>query len=171
MSALVAERRVADLVDAAGRRPLTVVARGRRRGRWSAVHADAAVDALAAAGPAAIVLARAPEADPGAVALAAVARMMGAAVVRLPSGLEAAAWCVAVALHPDFEHDDLVRRLEALVGLAQLGGDTPAVPSLRPGVLSRWSSRAWRPCGRCGGGGALGGACARCGAATAAGAR
>lgn len=170
MSALVVDRRVADLVDAAGRRPLTVVARARRRGRWAAVHADAAVQAVATAGPAAIVLARAPEADPGAAVLASVARLMEAPVVRLPPGLEAAALCVAVALHPDFECDDLMRRLEALVGLAQAGPGAPTVPTLRPRVLSRWSVRAWTPCGRCGGGGALGGACARCGAATAAGA-
>ena len=174
MSTVVVERRIAELVGAPGRRPLTVVTRARRRGRWAPVHADAVVDALDAVGPGAIVLARPHEADPGAAMVAAVARLMGVPVVLLPGDPAAAAWALAVALHPDFEQRDLVRRLEVLVGMARPGAALPrraidtgaaTMPSLRPRVLSRWSACAWRPCARCAGGGPAGASCARCGAA------
>lgn len=176
MSALIVEQGIASLAGAAGRTGIVVVPRARRgRGRgWADVEADHVVDALEAAGPAAVVLARGPHADPGAAVLGALARIMGRAVVRLPGDRCRAAWVLAVAAHPDFDRDGLLRRLEALAGAATcaaplprraIGDDGPVVPALRPRVLSRWAGCAWQACAHCAGGGPAGGRCGRCGAA------
>ncbi len=155
---------------AAGARPVVVVTRGRRRGTWREVTADAVVAAIDAAGADAVVLARSPGDDPGGARLPALARLMGLPVVRLPTDPGLAGWSLALATHPELCDDDLVRRLEVLVGAAasadlprRHAGDGPRVPALRPGVLSRWAGCAWRPCARCGGGGLAGAACGRCG--------
>ena len=175
MSTLVAEEGVAGPVAPRHPQRLVVVRRGRRRGGgWDDLAAYAVADALEAAGPDAVVLARGAEADPGAIALPGLARLLGHRVVRLPAHAAAAAWVVAVALHPDFTDDASARRLEALAGAPGAGGarlphrrvgdDGPEVPVLRPGALARWAGCAWRACPRCSGGGPPGGRCGRCGA-------
>lgn len=175
MTTLVAEESVARMVAGAGEGALVVVPR-LRRGRakgWEGLEADRVVDALVAAGPRAVVLARGLDADPGGAALPALGRVMGHRVVRLPRDPSEAAWMIAVAIHPGFAGECLVRRLEALAGIASAGGALPrraigaggaAVPALRPAVLGKWAACAWRACRRCPGGGAEGGRCGRCGA-------
>ena len=144
-----------------GARMVVAIGRPRRRRREAAIHADAVVAAIEAAGPDAVVLARPPDADPGGASVRPVAVLLGVPCVRLPPAAEAAAWVVAVAANAQFGDTALVRRLEALAGAAA-DGRTP--PALRPGVLARWAGCAWRPCSRCGGGGVAGGPCGRCGA-------
>jgi GNAT superfamily N-acetyltransferase len=174
MTTLVAEESVARMVAGAGA-GLVVVPRVRRRRAkgWEGLDADRVVDALVAAGPRAVVLARGPEADPGGGALPALGRVMGHRVVRLPGDVSEAAWTIAVAVHPGFAGEGIVRRLEALAGIASAGGALPrraigpgrsAVPALRPAVLGKWAACAWRACARCPGGGAAGARCGRCGA-------
>jgi hypothetical protein len=154
-----------------------VVGRDRRaRGRgWAALSPDAVIAALDAAGPEAVVLARAPSADPGARALPGLARVMGREVVRLPDDVDAAAWAVGMAVA--WGHGPaLARRLQVLVGTAGGGtalprrrlGERALMPAVRPRVLARWAGCVWRPCGRCGGGGLPGAPCGRCGVAVAA---
>ncbi|MDX6554110.1 MAG: hypothetical protein QOD86_305 [Miltoncostaeaceae bacterium] len=165
--------------------PVIVVPRGRGRrrgeGGWRPLRHDEVLDALVDAPSGAIVLARPPCADPGGAALAAVAGLLELPVVRLPEGIDAAAWILGVAAAwAVADEPDVLRRLQALVGTA---GDAPPptlprrawgaggaeVPGLRPGTLARWTRRAWCPCGWCDGGGGLAGhACARCGAPIAA---
>lgn len=175
MRTLVAEEGIARLVPGTGTERLVVVPRARRRkaGRWAALDADRVVEALVDAGAGAVVLTRGAGADPGAAVLADLARVMGRDVVLLPATPDLAAWAIAVATHRDFPDDDLVRRLEALVGVAcdagplprrSIGSDGPAVPALRPSALGKWAGCAWRACGRCSGGGSAGGRCGRCGA-------
>ena len=175
MTTLVAEESVARMVAGRGVDGLVVVPRVRRRRQrgWEGLEADRVVDSLVAAGPRAVVLARGPEADPGGGALPALGRVMGHRVVRLPGDPSEAAWTIAVAVHPGFAGEGLVRRLEALAGIASAGGALPrraigpgraAVPALRPAVLGKWAACAWRACVRCPGGGAAGGRCGRCGA-------
>ena len=159
MSALVVEERIATSAVTGSDGDLVVVPRARRRGRWMPLDADRVVATLSALRRDAIVMTRTAAADPGAVSLGALARIMGVDVVRLPDAEAEAAWAVAVAAHPDFGGRDR-RRLEVLVGAAASGH---ARPSLRPGVLARWASRSWRPCARCAGGGLLGCPCGRCG--------
>ncbi|WP_217913092.1 hypothetical protein [Miltoncostaea marina] len=167
MSTLVVEGLVGALVAGRDGRGLAVVPRRRRRGRWATVAADDVVAALEAAGPGAVVLARPAGDDPGAAALPQVARLMSAPLLRLPGAAPRAAWAVAVALHPAFEGHRGVRSLEALLS----AGAGARVPALRPRVMSRWAAAAWRPCGRCPGGGLPGCPCGRCGAAVAGGRR
>jgi hypothetical protein len=102
----------------------------------------------------------------------AVARAAGAGEVVLPDEEWLARWVVALAGRWAGD-GDLLRRLRALVsalGAAVLptrpwGPDGAHVPALRPPVLARWLSCAWRPCGACrGGGGVPGGPCGACGA-------
>ncbi len=148
--------------------PLTVVpaaaaANGRRGRRDAASPADAAVDAVAAAGPGAIALA------PAGSPLGPVARLMGADVVALPADPGAAAWVVGVALRAGGDDDGLLRRLEGLASAAATGGASLA--RTRPAVLLRWAGWAWRRCGSCAGGGVAGGPCGRCGARIDGGAR
>ena len=123
--------------------------------------ADAVVEAVDAAGPGAIVLARPQTAEGGGAA--AIGRIMGADVVMLPADVAAAAWTVGVALRAaDPDDDALVRRLEGLASLAAIG--MPGVPRLRPSVLLRYAGWAWRSCAACDGGGVQAGPCGRCGA-------
>ena len=120
MRPLVAEECVARPVVGGDPERLVVVARDSRRGAgWHDLPPDRVADALEAAGPGAVVLARGVDADPGALALPWLARLLGHHVVRLPADPVAAAWVVAVALHPDFTDDGRVRRLEALAGVAR----------------------------------------------------
>ena len=94
-------------------------------------------------------------------ALPALAAVMGREVVRLPGDDDAAAWVVAVAGALAGEGADAARRLQVLVGATAapalprrpVGARAARVPALRPGVLARWAGCAWRPCGRCAGGG------------------
>jgi hypothetical protein len=173
MTSLVVEEALAQAVAGVRGGRLQVVGRdprARRRG-WAALSPDAVVAALEAAGPAAVVLARAPSADPGARALPALARIMGRQVVRLPDDAEGAAWVVgmAAAWEPG---EGLDRRLQVLVGAAggvptlpRRGvGQSARMPAVRPGVLARWAGCVWRPCGRCAGGGLPGAPCGCCGA-------
>jgi hypothetical protein len=175
MTTVVAEESVARMVAGSGAEGLVVVPRARRRRArgWEGLDADRVVDALVAAGPRAVVLARAPEADPGGGVLPALGRVMGHRVLRLPGDASEAAWTIAVAVHPAFDGEGIVRRLEALAGIASAGGALPrraigpgraAVPALRPAVLGKWAACAWRACLCCPGGGAAGGRCGRCGA-------
>lgn len=171
MSALVVERSVAAWA-LPGSRPMQVVPRRRRRGRWLDLDADAVIEAIDAAGHDPIVLARPAADDPGASCLPALGVLLGAAHVRLPGDPARAGWVVSVATQPSFGDGSSLRRLEALVGAAAGGASLPGrgtdevrgVPAVRPGVLARWAGCAWRPCARCGGGGLPGAACARCGA-------
>lgn len=171
MRVLVAEAAVASRANG-GTRPLAVVPRARRRGRWSELDADAVVAAIADAGPDAIVLARAPADDPGAAALPALAGVMDVARVRLPGDAGLAGWVLSVARHPHVDDTALLRRLEVLAGAAagpsglprRTSDDGASVPAVRPRVLARWAGCVWRPCVRCGGGGLAGAPCARCGA-------
>jgi hypothetical protein len=170
MMPVVVERSLAPAASAQGR-PIVIVPRARRRGRWSAIEADAAVDAIDRAGPEAIVLARPAAADTGAARLMEVARLLAVPVVRLPAEEAAAAWVIATATHRQFEGEALVRRLQVLVGVAAGRARLPsrpvdagpAMPALRPGVLARWAGCVWRPCALCPGGGLTGAACGRCG--------
>jgi hypothetical protein len=175
MTTLVAEESVARMVAGPRADALVVVPRVRaRRGRgWQGLDADRVVDALVAAGPRAVVLARGLDADPGGGVLPALGRVMGHRIVRLPGDPSEAAWTIAVAVHPGFAGESTVRRLEALAGVASTGGALPrrtigagpaAVPALRPAVLGKWAACAWRACLRCAGGGVAGGVCGRCGA-------
>ena len=149
--------RAAGLAD--GAPALTVVAsgatgRGRRTGP---PPADAAVAAVAAAGPGAIALA------PAGSPLGPVARLMGADVVALPRDAHAAAWVVGVALCAGaLDEVGVLRRLEGLASAAGAGGASLA--RTRPAVLLRWAGWAWRRCAACAGGGVPGGPCGRCGA-------
>ena len=145
---------------------LTVVAAAAERGgrRAATPPADAAVAAVDAAGPGAVVLA------PAGSPLGPVARLMGADVVALPRDHRAAAWVVGVALRAgDGDADGLLRRLEGLASAAGAGGASLA--RTRPAVLLRWAGWAWRRCGACAGGGVPGGPCGRCGARVDGGAR
>ncbi len=154
-----------------------VVPRPRGRRGWADLDPEAVVDALDRAGLGAVVLARTALADPGARALPALAEIMGREVVRLPADRDAAAWVVAVA-GTRAAGADPARLLQVLVSAAAspvlprrpVGAGPARMPALRPGVLARWAGCAWRPCGRCAGGGLPGGACGRCGAGLAAGA-
>lgn len=161
MTTLVAEERIAHgtPTDAAGR--LVVIPRDRRRGSWRALDADLVVATLAALGAGALVAARPADADPGAASLAAVAAIMGRAVVRLPADEAAAIATVAIASRPGFAPSDPRRALEVIAVLAAEG---VALPALRPAVLARWAARAWRPCGDCLRGGPEGRRCGDCGA-------
>jgi len=173
VTSLVVEEALARAVPGARAGRLQVVRRDRRaRGRgWAELSADAVVAALEAAGAAAVVLARAPSADPGARALPALARIMGRQVVRLPADADGAAWAVgmAAAWEPG---EGLARRLQVLVGAAggaqtlprRSVGQRARMPAVRPVVLARWAGCAWRPCGRCAGGGLPGAPCGCCGA-------
>ena len=175
MRALVADESIVSLMTPSRRESLVVVPRERRRrhGSWSALEADRVVDTLSSAGPQAVVLVRGVEVDPGAGVLGALGRLMGNPVVRLPADPAVAAWALGVAAHPQFEERLIVRRLEALVGVASssdalprrpIGSTDTEVPVLRPAVLSRWAGCAWRACRHCSGGGPVGGRCGRCGA-------
>ncbi len=142
-----------------GPRPVVPVAPAGRR----LAGADAAFAAIEEAGPTAVVLARPAGSAPGAEHLGALARLLRVPCVRVPADVNAAAWVLAAACHPEFGDDDLVRRLEVLAGVAVAGGT--GLPALRPRVLARWAGCVWRPCGRCSAGGGLrGAACGRCGA-------
>jgi hypothetical protein len=160
------------VATAAQGRPVVVVERRRRRGRWVPVTADAAVEAIDRAGPDVVVMVRPAGIDPGGAVVAPVARLAGLPVVLLPADEAPAAWALATASHADFGDDDLVRRLEALVGAATVASTLPRrpagrgadMPALRPRVIARWAGCAWSPCGRCGGGGLRGAPCGRCGA-------
>jgi hypothetical protein len=171
---LVAEEGLARLVAAPTGDRLFVVPRARRRRArgWAKLDADRVVESLVGAGPGAVILARGHDGDPEASALPALGRMMGRDVVRLSDDPVIAAWAIAVAVHRDFQGEGLVRRLEVIVGLTCRTGPLPgrrvesgavSVPVLRPGVLSKWATRAWRSCRRCPGGGPEGGRCGRCG--------
>ena len=160
MSAIVVEERIASSAVGAASVDLVIVPRPRRRGHWQPLDADVVVTILSAAGREAIVMARAAAADPDAASLPALGRVMGTPVIRLPDSESAAEWAIAVASHPDFDGHDRHHRLEVLVGAAASGRPAPA---LRPGVLARWATRSWRPCGRCAGGGLMGCPCGRCG--------
>ena len=161
MTTVVTEERIAHGTpdDAIGR--LVVIPRGRRRGSWRALDADLVVATLAALDAGALVAARPSDADPGAAPLAAIATIMGLAVVRLPADEAAAIATVAVASRPGFAASDPRRALEVI---AVLAADGVALPALRPAVLARWAARAWRPCGDCLRGGPGGRRCGCCGA-------
>ena len=171
MRSLVAEEGLARAVAArtAGRGLAVVPRPPSRRGHGvTALRADDVIEAIEAAGPGAVVLARGPGSDPAAAALPALGRMMSADVVLLPSDPTAAAWTLGVALRHDVDDVLLMRRLEGLASAAaSLWSPTGAAPALRAAVLVRWAGRAWRPCGACPGGGLPGGPCGRCGASLA----
>ena len=146
------------------------------RGRGGAMDVDAVADAVAAAPPSAVVLARPPWADPPAAALAGVAMLLDREVVWLPPALGQAAWAVALIANwaAYSAPRDLVRRAQVAVGHAALpacrlprrpwGCERVQMPALRPMALARWCDRLWLPCAHCViGGGAPGGACGRCG--------
>lgn len=160
---IVAEESLATLFGAD--LPVHRVGRVRSRGRWRDITADAVLDALEAAGPLALVLARTGAADAGAVAVPSLARTTGREVVRLPGDRVGAAWTVAIGAR--VSNDDRAGLVRALQVLAGIGGG--ASPHLRDGLLNpvmlvRWARRAWRPCARCPGGGLPGCCCGRCGA-------
>jgi hypothetical protein len=177
VTAIVVEAALASAGAAEPSEDVVVVPRLRRRRGWADLDPDDVVVALDRAGPRALVLARPAPADPGARALPALAAVMSREVVRLPDDDDAAAWVVAVAGALAGEGAD-ARRLQVLVGATAapalprrpVGGGTARMPALRPGVLARWAGCAWRPCGRCAGGGLPGAPCGRCGAGLAAGA-
>jgi len=176
VTALVVEEGLAALVSGPPPDGVVVVPRSRCRGRGRAeLDADAAVAALDRAGPGAVVLARAPSADPGGRALPALAAVMGREVVRLPDDGDAAAWVVAMAGRLASGGTEPARRLQVLAGAAAaaaapvlprrpVGAGAASMPALRPGVLARWAGCVWSPCGRCAGGGLPGAPCGRCGA-------
>jgi hypothetical protein len=174
VTALVVEEGLAAAAGGAPTEALIVIPRPRsRRGRGCAeLDPDAVVEALDRAGAGAVVLARAPSADPGGRALPALATVMGREVVRLPDDGDAAAWIVAMAGRLACGGPDPARRLQVLAGAAAapvlprrpVGAGAARMPALRPGVLARWAGCAWRPCGRCAGGGLPGAPCGRCGA-------
>jgi hypothetical protein len=147
----------------------------RRRGGWRAVAADAAVAVLAAAPDAVLVLARPPDADPGASCVAPVARLLGRQVMWLPPGPDAAVWVVAAAAEWAASRLPALPRaiavacghpaLRRLAPGQDLGTREEAAPALPLRLLGRLASRRWRPCARCRpGGGIPGGPCVCCGA-------
>lgn len=178
MTALVVEEGLAAGVGGPPLDGVVVVPRGRaRRGAgWADLDPDDVVEALDRAGPGAVVLARPALADPGARALPALAGVMGREVVRLPGDGDAAAWVVAMAGRLAPLAVGPARLLQVLAGAASapvlprrpIGAGAARMPALRPGVLGRWARCAWRPCGRCAGGGLPGGPCGRCGGGLAA---
>lgn len=152
--------------------------RPRRRARWADLDPEATLEALGAASPTAIVLARPADADPGAACLAPLARLVGLDVLTLPAAADVAGWTLAVAATwAATGEPNLVRALAVAAALGESEAALPrrpwgasgvAVPAVRPAVLARWAARAWRPCRWCrGGGGLLGVVCGRCGAAPA----
>lgn len=146
---------------------LRIVERGRRRGRWADLDAESTAEAVGAAGAGSLVAARAPAADPGAVAVWVLARAMGRDVLRLPSAEGPAAWVVGCAsrLWPAAaDRVATLRALHVLSGAASAGqcGPGAATPA-GPLALTRWARRVWRPCGRCAGGGLPGAPCGCCG--------
>ena len=160
---IVVEESLATLLGAAP--PVHRVGRMRSRGRWRDITADAVLDALDAAGPRALVLARPGVADAGAIAVPSIARTTGREVVRLPGGLTGAAWTVAIGAR--VAHDDraaLIRVLQVLAGIGGAASTHMRDGLLNPAVLVRWAQRAWHPCVRCAGGGLPGCPCGRCGA-------
>ena len=185
MIRLVVEQSLVEDLEAATAAPLAVLSRGRagrrsggrRRGAWRPLSQEAALEALLEDPDGAVVLARPPDADPGAACLPAAAAVLGIPIVRLPAALDAAAWIVGVASEWSRRAEpDLARRLEALVGAAEAAGASSlprrawgvrgtAVPALRPAALARWAGCAWTACGWCRTGGGLAGRpCGRCGA-------
>ncbi len=178
MTALVVEEGLAAALGGPPLDGMVVVPRRRaRRGAgWADLDPDQVVEALERAGPDAVVLARPAADDPGARALSALAGVMGREVVRLPGEADAAAWVVAMAGRLAPLAAGPARRLQVLAGAASapvlprrpVGAGSVRMPALRPGVLARWAGCAWRPCGRCAGGGLPGGPCGRCGAGLAA---
>jgi hypothetical protein len=142
---------------------------------WGRVSADAALSALTDAPAGSIVLVRSAEADPGAACVAPVARVAGRTVLLLPDPFDAAVWVAGLALHWCASGlDKLDRAIAVACGVAsghgglpcpQWGGDGSTPPDLHPRVLGRWASRAFVACDWCRtGGGAVGAACATCGA-------
>ena len=153
-----------------------VVPRAARRGRPGPLDPDAVLEAVLGA-PAALVLARPSEADPGASCLAPLARALGRAVLTLPARLDAAAWTVAQGAAWIVEGAPRLERALAVAcalpglppGAAALpcrswGDGDLVVPGVRPRALARWAARAWRACPWCPGGGLAAAACARCAA-------
>lgn len=160
---IVAEESLATLIGAGP--PVHRVGRVRSRGRWRDITADAVLDALEAAGPLALVLARPGAADAGAVAVPSLARTTGREVVRLPGDRVGAAWMVAIgARAADDDRAGLVRALQVLAGIGGGASTHLRDGSLNPALLVRWARRAWHPCARCVGGGLPGCPCGRCGA-------
>lgn len=112
-----------------------------------------------------LVLTRPPRSAPT-EGLVARCRAVGAPLAVLPADRDVAAWIVAAA--GAWRRDDLpdaVRRVEAVISFAQAARvSSCGFPDVGPGSLpARWAARAWRPCGRCAGGGIRAGLCARCG--------
>lgn len=156
---------VVDASRAGGAGDVHVVPRRRRRGRWLRLEPAEVLDALDRAGPGALVLAATPCADPGASALAGLARLGGVEVVLLPARAREAAWAVALArAWARAGEAALARRMQAAPGLAArcTGGGEGAGLGWR--ALGRVAAAAWRPCRWCGSGGGAGAWCARCGA-------
>ena len=161
------------LAPGAGPTGAVVVAprRGGRGRHAAAAHAEACAEALASVTGRALVLARSSAADPAARPLRELAALGGHRVLRLPDDADDAAWVAGLALRlAETGEASLTRVLEVAAGIAGASGAAGLAaarrdrPALRPRALARWARAAWRPCPRCDGGGAAGGACGRCGA-------
>lgn len=169
---LVVDGEVADAACVDGHVGVHVVpAPGRRR----RLDAAAVIDALDAAGPDALVLARPPWREPALAPLAALSVVLGRDMLWLPADLAPAAWAVALitAWAQSTPPADLARRAQVAVGLASMPpeslptrtwgpGDVP-VPAMAGDSLARWCDCAWQECDWCDAGGLRGGACPACG--------
>lgn len=179
--AIVVDAALADRLSSAGREALLVVPRGRapgrpwRRSSWRAVDADVAFAILREAPPTALVLARRRDVDPGAAVLRPLARLVGLTVLVLPEPVDAAIWAASLAcVWASSGQDRLEEAVSVAAGLTRPAGPLPRapwgaagllLPALRPRVIGRWATLAWRACDACRDGGGLSGAsCAACGA-------
>ena len=124
--AILIEDSLCRAAEVSPRERVWVVPRATRRGRLRPLDPDAVVDAVLAA-PAVLVLARPPEADPGASCLAPLARALGHTVLTLPARPDAAAWTVAQGAAWIAEE---VPRLERALAVAC------ALPGLPPGAAA-----------------------------------
>ncbi len=142
---------------------------GRRclRGRRSKTSLDTLTEQVSAA-PRAIILARRTDRD-----LCRVGRALERDLVRLPDGVDAASWVIAVAVAiTRSDRAALLRALDVLCNGPEIipagpsrpwGAGGLTVPALRPSTLAKWAVRAWEPCSWCSRGGLAGRACGACG--------
>lgn len=162
---------IAEPSVAGGIAGVRLIPRFRRRGpraTWAPVCVADVLDALGAAGPTPVVLARPPWSDPGATAVWSAARALGLDPVPLPAAAAPARWLVALAAAWANAGVASIDRHLKLVGGAAAVQATPSgranrLAGRRPAVIARWASLVWAPCAYCiDAGGMPGAGCAQC---------
>ncbi len=147
--------------------------RDRRARSLRPLYPDRVLELLCELPRPALVLARPDASDPDAACLAALARLAGHQVVRLPARLDEAVWSVGAGFAvEDLSDRDRNRVLDVVCCGPDAAPAMPrqawgpgglTVPAVRPATLARWACCAWRPCGWCDAGGLSGHRCRRCG--------